>query len=55
MVRSNSKNFRTNSTKHRNCFENIEQSNYRKWVYDRAVFIKKKKKKKKKNSKKNYS
>lgn len=36
MVRSNSKNFRTNSTKHRNCFENIEQSNYRKWVYDRA-------------------
>lgn len=36
MVRSNSKNFRTNSTKYRNCFENIEQSNYRRWVYDRA-------------------
>ena len=36
MVRNNSKNFRNNSTKHRNCFENIEQSNYRKWVHDRA-------------------
>ena len=36
MVRSNSKNFRTNSTKHRKCFENIEQNNYRRWVYDRA-------------------
>lgn len=36
MVRNNSKNFRNNSTKHRNCFENIEQSNYRKWVLDRA-------------------
>lgn len=29
MVRNNSKNFRTNSTKHRKRFENIEQNNYR--------------------------
>lgn len=36
MVRNNSKNFRNNPTKHRNCFENIEQSSYRKWVHDRA-------------------
>ena len=36
MLRNNSTNLRTNSTKHRNRFENIEQNIYREWVYDRA-------------------